>query len=186
MASWDSRIRESMFDRGIEPVEFLFMESPLCHHHIDMVIKIMISVWILTFAGCTSSIKETNTPNPQDLTGSWNLESILQDTSGIKKGLSSEWPGISIDYDKKSIYGYSGCNSFGGDFRLRNDSVKLGPITANQKGCLHSVEASFFAQLPRVSRYRIVRDSLEFYAKDTLLLSFSRNTLKEIGKVRMR
>jgi heat shock protein HslJ len=105
------------------------------------------------------------------------LESILQDTSGIKKGLSSEWPRISLDYNKKSIHGYSGCNSFGGDFSLRNDSLKLGPITANEKGCLHSVEASLFAQLRRVNRYSVDRDSLKFYAKDTLLLSFSRKTL---------
>lgn len=130
---------------------------------------------ISAIIGCTSSSKEAIVSNPVYLEGFWSLASILQDTSGIKKGLSAEWPYININKNKKTINGYSGCNSFGGDFILKSDSLKFGPLTATQRGCLTSVEPALFAQLRRVNRYWVNKDSLKFFAQDTLLLSFARN-----------
>jgi len=125
-------------------------------------------------AACYGPEKQHYLSNPQDLNGEWNLVSAFPDTGDLKKAVSDKWPYLSINSDKKTIGGYSGCNSFGGEFSLTNDKIAIGDLMATQRGCLGSIEPVFFKHLRSVGRYQVSKTSLKLYARDTLLLSFTR------------
>lgn len=158
------------------------MESAKNYHLPYMSGKITVIALISTMLGCAGPSKRTDLSNPKDLNGSWNLVSILQDTISIKEWPKGRRPYINIDIDKKTVQGYSGCNSFSGDFSLRNDSLKFNPFIATEIGCTDNIEQAFFSRLRRIKHYRIENDRLELLAQDTSLLLFERNQVKDAPK----
>lgn len=76
------------------------------------------------------------------------------------------------------IQGFSGCNSFSGGFELENDSIKLGPLTATQMGCIKKGEAFFYDQLKKTTRFQVRGDILKFLAGKKILLSFIKRGIK--------
>lgn len=158
------------------------MESAKNYHLTHMSGKLTAIALILTILGCAGPAKHTDLPNPKDLNGSWNLVSILQDTISIKEWPKDRQPYINIDIDKKTVQGYSGCNSFSGDFSLRNDSLKFNPFVATEIGCTDNIEQAFFSRLRRIKHYRVEKDRLELLSQDTLLLLFERNQVKNVPK----
>lgn len=104
----------------------------------------------------------------------WKLTGILLDTSIIDREFGEKKPFIKIEYSKHQIQGFSGCNSFGGGFEAKKDSIKILPLTATQIGCIKNGERLFFKQLAKTNRFEVSKNSLKFLASDTVLLSFSK------------
>ncbi|HEK22210.1 MAG TPA: META domain-containing protein [Bacteroidetes bacterium] len=137
--------------------------------------KIVVSIFIFsTLVSCRPATEQTFTSKAEDLQGQWKLTGIFQDTSIIDSEFDEKKPVITIDYTKHQIHGFSGCNSFSGGFELENDSIKILPITATQIGCMKDGESIFFKQLNRANRFQVGKDSLKMLARDTVLLSFSK------------
>lgn len=141
-------------------------------HPTYMFTKITTLALISFIAACTQPEKQALTSNPAHLHGTWNLHTVFPDTVDVNKGIMDKQPDLVIDTAKKTIGGYSGCNSFGGEFTLANENIKIGDLMATQRGCLESIESRYFENLRRVNRYQASQDSLKLYAKDTLLLTF--------------
>jgi heat shock protein HslJ len=139
-----------------------------------MFTKLTTAVMICLITACSSPTTQKQLSNPKHLHGEWYLVSVYPDTTDLKKGMIDKWPSITIDTAKKMIGGYSGCNSFGGQFTLSNDTLAIGELMANQRGCLGSVEPALFKHLKSVNRYAATQDSLKLFAQDTVLLSFAR------------
>jgi len=138
--------------------------------------KIIVSIFIFcAFVCCKPAIKETFTSKPEDLQGQWKLTGIFQDASIINSEFGEKKPVIIIDVKKHQIQGFSGCNSFGGGFEVKKDSIRILPLTANQIGCIKNGESIFFKQLAKTNRFEVSKDSLKFLASDTVLLSFSKD-----------
>jgi heat shock protein HslJ len=145
------------------------------HAHLaSMFTKLTTAVLLGILTACTIPKTESKASNPANLQGEWNLVSVYPDTTDLKKGIIDKWPYLSIDTAKKTIGGYSGCNSFGGGFTLTKDKISVGDVMATQRGCIGSVEPVLFKYLPRITRFTASKDSLKLYAMDTLLLSFAR------------
>lgn len=137
--------------------------------------KVAIAIFIFSaLIGCKPTEKSTVVSKPEDLQGQWKLTAVLGDTSILNKEFGNAKPFITIDYTKHQIQGFSGCNSFGGGFEAKSDSIKILPLTANQMGCMNNGESIFFRQLAQTDRFEVSEDSLKLLARDTVLLSFSR------------
>lgn len=143
-----------------------------------MLTKVTTFILILLTAACTSPVKENPVSIPADLNGEWELARVFPDTINLEKAIAGKWPSITIDTVKKTIFGYSGCNGFGGDFTLSKDKLVIGELVANQLGCLGSIEPVLFKHLRSVNAYAVTSDSLKLYARDTLLLSFVRKSIQ--------
>ncbi|WP_256006876.1 META domain-containing protein [Pedobacter deserti] len=150
------------------------MESSDHAHLESMFTKLTMALLVCILAACSSPKKESRAILPADLHGHWNLVSAFPDTVDIKKGTVENRPYLSIDTAKKTIGGYSGCNSFGGEYTLLKHQLTIADLMATQRGCIGSIEPTYFSYLRRVTRYEASQDSLKLYAKDTLLLSFVR------------
>jgi heat shock protein HslJ len=106
--------------------------------------KIAIAILIFSASiGCKPTAKGTAVSKPEDLQGQWKLTAVLQDASIINREFREKKPFITIVYAKHQIQGFSGCNSFGGGFEAKSDSIKILPLTANQMGCLNNGESTF-------------------------------------------
>lgn len=154
------------------------MESGSPAHPKGMFKKVTTFILILLTAACTSPVKEKPLSVPADLNGEWNLASVFPDTIDLKKAIVGKWPSITIDTVKKRIFGYSGCNGFGGEFTRSKDKIVIGDLFANQLGCPGSIEPMFFKHLRRANAYALTSDSLKLYSRDTLLLSFVRKSIQ--------
>ena len=154
------------------------MESSSPAHPKGMFTKVTTFILILLTLACTSSVKKNPVSIPADLNGEWDLAGVFPDTIDLKKAKVGKWPSITIDTGKKTIFGYSGCNSFGGEFTLSKDKIVIGELMANQLGCPGSVEPVLFKHLRSTNAYAVTSDSLKLYARDTLLLSFVRKSIQ--------
>lgn len=138
--------------------------------------KIIIPIFIFSVVvSCKPPIKKTFTTHPGDLQGQWNLSSIFQDTSKIYSEFGEKKPFLIINYTKRRVQGFSGCNSFSGSFEAKDNSIKILPLTATQIGCIKNGESIFFKQLHRANRFLVSKDSLKLLVRDTVLLAFSKD-----------
>ena len=138
--------------------------------------KIISAIFIISaLISCKGAIKKTVISKPEDLQGQWKLVGILQDTGIINREFEEKKPFVILDYQKHQVQGFSGCNSFSGNFEVTKDSIKILPLTANQMGCLKQGENIFFKQLYRANHFQVSKDSLKLLASDTVLLSFSKS-----------
>lgn len=103
----------------------------------------------------------------------WSLESV--------KGRQTFAPivGAYIRFDEKgrTVNGSSGCNSFGGKYRLpRRGAIALTGIITTMKACLEgdkmSVQSDLFDGIGRASRYEIREGRLYLYRGNQLELTF--------------
>jgi len=150
------------------------MEFRYQHHPESMLTKLTTFSLICLIIACNTPAKQPHLSNPEHLSGDWSLVSAFPDTINLKKAVMDKWPYISINSAKKSIGGYSGCNTFGGEFTVTNDKITLGDLMATQRGCLGSIEPALFKHLRSANRYEVNKTRLKLYAMDTLLLSFAR------------
>ncbi|PST83270.1 hypothetical protein C7T94_11815 [Pedobacter yulinensis] len=129
---------------------------------------------------CKPNAEKTLFSKPEDLHGQWKLTCIHRGTSIIHSAFGEKKPVITIDYKKRQIQGFSGCNYFSGPFQAKNNGIKIGPLAATQIGCVPNGESIFFRQLAKANRFEVSKDSLKFLASDTVLLSFIKDRFKQV------
>jgi heat shock protein HslJ len=139
-----------------------------------MLLKLTTLISICLATSCNNPAKQEILPRPENLNGNWLLVSVSPDTADLKKAFIKKWPYININYTKKTIGGYSGCNSFGGEFILKKHSITIGNLMTTEMACPGSIEPTLYKNLKSINRYQVSKDSLKLYAQETMLLSFVR------------
>ena len=113
------------------------------------------------------------------LEGTWTLSSIP------KRSIvpNSKGPFVKFDADKKSAGGNTGCNSFGGDLRIRGNTVSITGVISTMMACEEgdrmSVERAFLDGLQRADRFDVVGGRLRLFRGRTLLLTLDRGSVKD-------
>jgi heat shock protein HslJ len=84
-------------------------------------------------------------------------------------------PKLSISFDDKSnqVTGFAGCNSFFGNYSIKGDTIKFGPIGASKKFCqkeINAVESEFLKALNKANSFSIKDKTLLLIENDTVLL----------------
>jgi len=96
-----------------------------------------------------------------DFGGSWKVSKLI--------GLESlnKSPTLKVDFDSKKISGNAGCNSYGTDFSIEADQLKIGIPVATKMMCTNmKIEKAFFSCLQNTSNYKLVDGKLILYSKN--------------------
>lgn len=116
------------------------------------------------FQGCAG--------DPADLlAGDWRLAEL------VGTDLPAEVE-VTLSLAEGRVTGLSGCNRYGGSYRLTGEGLALGPLAGTRMACgaaQSAVEAAYLAALGRVSRFDLAEDgALLLIAGDVLLARFAR------------
>lgn len=111
----------------------------------------------------------------QDLNGTW----ILTYISGPKKSFDAFYPNqkpeVTLDVNSYKISGFTGCNSFGGQFGYENNKLDFTkPIEQTEKYCKGGGEALFNETLEKIDGFSIRNDSLFLKMSSLEMMQFYR------------
>lgn len=115
---------------------------------------LLLMLTILILAACSSSPKA-------DLSGDWRLVSY-----GDAANPTPALPGVDtlVTFEKGQFGGNLGCNSFGGDYTLSDDTIAFGPVRSTKMFCEQT-----FAQEQAVFEILGNGGALAIHASDGLL-----------------
>lgn len=100
----------------------------------------------------------------------WNLRELNKKTSN--KFRTAKDIHFIINQDN-SIKGFSGCNNFLGDVKIKNDSLKFGHLGSTQMACKNlKIENEFLGVLSQANRFNIYGEYLYLYNNKKLLAKF--------------
>lgn len=131
---------------------------------------------IALLACCETAIDKHNEAN---LAGRWVLDNAHIVNNGNTGHKVDPKPYLKFDTKKHMVSGYSGCNSFSGEFHQTKDSLEFRPLIATQRGCLGGTEARIFEGISSARAYRATRNTLKLLSGDTVVLSFVRDVSNE-------
>lgn len=133
----------------------------------------MKSLFILLVASCLmglSSCKSMTQLTPLSLlkVHHWTLSSLSGENLGE---FSDQLP--SLDFmDGGKLSGFTGCNSFTGNFTLQEDTISLDFIAMTRRACLGNGETHFINALEKVSHFTVGEDKLTLFENGTELMTF--------------
>lgn len=103
----------------------------------------------------------------------WVLEAVKNDQPARTEIL----PFLVFDESKKSAGGNTGCNSFGGNYTVEEENLKIAEIISTRRACVEdgkmNVEKEFLDGLQNVNRFEIIDGKLFLYQDKNLLLTFN-------------
>ncbi len=106
------------------------------------------------------------------LSGSYTVSEI-GNTKDVLKALT-----INFDESTHNISGFSGCNTFYGQYSINGNTIELSNIFASKKFCgkaENTFEQSFLSQLKKVNTFSINGDAISLSENDTVLLKADKN-----------
>lgn len=108
-----------------------------------------------------------------DLLGSkWELVSI----NGVRPLAGSS---ISLNFDKDSLGGNGGCNSYGGDYKVKGDKLSVSSVFSTEMYCMTEgvmdQEATYLQLLSQVEKISIGGEELILTTSDGSTLIFAKN-----------
>lgn len=128
------------------------------------------SGWIYRLKEIVSTTALAEAARDIDLYGTkWRL--VRMNAEAVKEA-SGAW--MAFDGANRRIYGYGGCNSFGGGFELEGDEFKAPQVASTKRACLidWGVEDGFFKALGQGGKIEVESDSLVIRNEGEELLSF--------------
>lgn len=137
-------------------------------------------LFLIALTACHSTKKMTNVKSQpsntiHDLNGTW----ILTYISGPKKTFDAFYPNqkpeITFDVNNHKISGFTGCNSFGGQFGYDKDKLDFTkPFEQTEKYCKGGGEALFNETLEKIDGFSIRNDSLFLKMSSLEMMQFYR------------
>ncbi len=127
--------------------------------------KVLILNILLILISCnqTKTVVQTNTN--QELRGNFMVTSINQ------IALKNKQPTLSFNFKTKTVSGNAGCNSYGGDYIIKGETLTFGPFRKTKMYCdepIMQIEKSFFTALSQTYKFSLdsKNEVLSFYDKD--------------------
>lgn len=90
----------------------------------------------------------------------------------LKVNSADQQPFAMFDVSKKTIQGFSGCNSYSGNCELSNNHLKVSLVMSTRRFCEGSPEADFFRLLDKGSYFEVIDNQLYIKDSNELLLTF--------------
>jgi len=101
----------------------------------------------------------------------WEMISF-QGKSVKEAGFTESTPQIVINKGKGSMGGNNGCNSFGGDITVKEDSIEMGMFMSTKRYCDGVPEIEFFKLLEGNIGYTINGRQLSFTKDGSIIMEF--------------
>ena len=107
-----------------------------------------------------------------DLAGtSWQLTSL-------RKTFPLEGSSITLNFDKDSLGGSGGCNSYGGEYKVSGEKLTISSVFSTEMYCeaagLMDQEAAYYELLSKVTGFSLEGDVLTLTTEDGETLVFQR------------
>lgn len=134
--------------------------------------KVSVFVLAITLFGLLQSCGGTKI-SEADLDGTWVLTTI--NNEAVSDAFKGNKPNFELDFEKKTIAGYAGCNRFTGPFTLEDNVFKAGNLATTQMLCVEAnKEAEFIATLGNKDGLQISLENniLTFKNGDQIVLQF--------------
>ena len=136
------------------------------------------SLWAtVAFLGLAACGASKNKNAVRELTGKqWELSAIgTTSYSGTKK------PTLFFTDSNKSVGGYSGCNTFGSKYTLKEDKLRFDEIIATQMSCLNNmdVEEKIYQGLQKTDNFKIASGLLQLRQGKVVLLEYRKGKVME-------
>lgn len=84
---------------------------------------------------------------------------------------------ITLTFEEGQVKGHSGCNSFGGDYKLKGDAIEFGMLMSTLMACADSAmmeqESTFMRMLGETQRVVLVDGQLQLYGLGQDALTFT-------------
>ena len=84
---------------------------------------------------------------------------------------------ITLTFEDGQVSGNSGCNSFGGEYKLKGDSIEFGMLMSTMMACADSArmeqESTFMKMLGDAQRVELVDGQLQIYGSGQDALTFA-------------
>jgi heat shock protein HslJ len=128
----------------------------------------------LTLSGADKTALAVYKVQSQDLAGtSWEAIGYNNGKQAVTSVLAGTT--LTVNFGKDgNLEGNSGCNDFGGPYKVNGNQITIGPLNATMKACsdpegVMDQEAAFLAALQSAATYSIEGDVLELRAQDGAL-----------------
>jgi len=147
--------------------------------------KLLLSILsLVTLTGSCNSAKSTLTEQKENMT-----QSSLSGTYNISQLESKDvsYEGLTITFNDSINHasGFSGCNTFFGNYTLKENTIKFGPIASSKKLCepdFNNLEKDFLKALNEVSSFIAKNDTLTFYNESTKAFTAIKNEASRPSK----
>ncbi|WP_426432027.1 META domain-containing protein [Winogradskyella sp. HB-48] len=147
--------------------------------------KFLLSIFTLVaLTGSCNSVKETLTEHKEHM-----AQSSLSGTYSINqlecKDVSSKALTITFKDSINHASGFSGCNTFFGNYTLKENTIKFGPIATSKKYCgaeQNNLEKEYIKALSEVNSFTIKNDSIVFFNEDTKIFTAIKSDASRPGK----
>lgn len=88
---------------------------------------------------------------------------------------------LTIDFDEQTnkVSGFSGCNSFFGNFNTENNLLSIGPLASTKKSCLDQNserESEILKALSTVDEFEVKDNNLQLKNSDEVVIVFTKKT----------
>ena len=125
-----------------------------------------------------ASIPVTSSPSSEEdeLGGTWELISIISETTPFKTLYPTVKPTIAFDARPKQISGNTGCNTFTGSYSLDGKIISFGNgMTMTKMACDGNGESVFVQRLTKTNKFFIKdQNTLMLLEGDVALLEFKK------------
>lgn len=126
----------------------------------------------------TDSIPDNSAAQNETLAGEWHLQPVLaSDTS------SGRIPSLNFNFKTNRVNGNTGCNSFGGTFVVKGQSLNFSRnMISTKMACPGYNEKTFVDNLLETNRYEIKQGVLQLMYNTTILSKWTRKIDTSVNK----
>lgn len=104
---------------------------------------------------------------PKKLQAKWELTEFKGKKIAENQYLKT--PYIAFENEEKRMSGNASCNGINGGIYIENETIRFSQIASTRMMCVHeNMETEFLAELPKITKYKIVNDELQLFSDDVL------------------
>jgi len=123
----------------------------------------LFTLWMLLLSACESL-------------GGTSLNGTSWELSEIRGKAPLAGSHITIAFEDGQVKGSGGCNSYGGEYRVRGDTIKFGMMMSTLMACADTAmmeqETAFMQMLGQAQRVELVDDQLQIIGSEGEALVF--------------
>ncbi len=82
-------------------------------------------------------------------------------------------PHLRLVAQERKVQGSAGCNTFGGQYQLEGENLRLGPVVTTRMACSQGMEQEqeFYQALEATAKWKVAGEHLELYGSGGELLA---------------
>ena len=133
---------------------------------------LVILSFLISLKACQSSHKALSNEDNKihisaTISGAYQVETLNNHTVSENKLI------INFDPLEKHISGFSGCNRFMGNYSLKSDSIKIGPLASTRMFCeeTHQIESDMQEALSKTDKIVLTDTTLQLLSNKKVILT---------------